>query len=272
MTDADRGSPAARTVEALLALSDGPKSLGQISETTNLPKPTAHRLLNQLIDANVVHQAPNQDYMLGVRALELGQALLNAPAWEQAFTARPELQDFARRTDETVTIHVRMGDYRMCIAEFESAQALRYVSSVGQTAALHVGAAGKVLLAFAARADREHYLGTLARRPGHPTADVAALRRELAKVRAAGWAESTGERIEGASAVSVPVYDGESGLVASLSVLGPTLRLGGKVRRALVPELHAMAVHMAGGSAVTSPAGGMAVTGATASEDGHVLR
>lgn len=268
MTDDGRASPAARTVEALLALSDGPKSLGQISETTNLPKPTAHRLLNQLIEVNVVHQAPNQDYMLGVRALELGQALLNAPAWEQAFAARPELQDFARRTGETVTIHIRMGDYRLCIAEFESAQALRYVGGLGQTAALHLGSAGKVLLAFAPEADREHYLATLDHPDGgrRPAVDVAGLRKELVRVRAAGWAESTGERIEGASAVSVPVRDADGGLLAGLSVLGPTLRLSSKVRRSLVPELQAMAAQMAGVSTLTAVAGG------SMAEDSRVRR
>ena len=253
----NQGGPAARTVQALLALSDGPRSLGQISETTHLPKPTAHRLLDQLIQADVVYQAPNQDYMLGVRALELGQALLNAPAWSQAFTARPELADFARRTGETVTMHVRLGDYRLCIAEFESTNVLRYVGGVGQTAALHVGSAGKILLAFAAESDCVQYLTSLAHPnggPGRPAVDIGGLRRKIAKVRAAGWAESTGERIEGASAVSVPVRDADGVLLACLSVLGPTMRLSDKVRRALVPELRTMATRI-GGVAVANGEG-----------------
>lgn len=250
MSDDTRISPAQRTVEALLALRNGPKSLGKISEETGLPKPTAHRLLGQLVDANVVYQLADQEYMLGVRAIELGQALLNAPAWEHAFVARPELKEFARTTGETVTLHVRMGNYRMCIAEFESVHALRYVGGVGLTAPLYLGSAGKVLLAFASERDRERYLTALERAAAHvgPTdhaLDISALRRTLHEVRTAGWAESTGERIEGASAVSVPVRGDDGSLVASLSVLGPTLRLGEEQRQKLVPELQRIAAQMA---------------------------
>jgi DNA-binding IclR family transcriptional regulator len=66
--------------------------------------------------------------------------------------------------------------------------------------------------------------------------DLDALRQELETVRRQGYAMSTGERIPGAAAVSVPVH-GLQGFLASLSVLGPADRLQKRRRLELVPLL-----------------------------------
>lgn len=242
--------PAARTIESLLALSHGPRTVTEIGDQAGLPKATVHRLLNQLVQIGMVYQAENQEYMLGVRALELGQALLNESAWSCAFVSRPELEALARQTGETVTLHVRIGDHRVCVAEHQSPHEIRYVGGVGQTVALHLGSAGKVLLAYAEHDIAEQYLRMLQGpasdgRTAMDAGDVARLRSVLRTVRKNGWAESTNERIVGASAVSVPVCSEDGALIVVLSVLGPTHRLGPGERRTFLPDLRDVAASMA---------------------------
>ncbi len=249
---ADEGTtgPAVRTIEALLALTQGPRTVTEISEEAGLPKATVHRLLNQLLQIGMVYQADNQSYMLGVRALELGQALLNEPAWSSVFMFRPELEELALQTGETATLHVRVGNQRVCIAEHQSPNALRYVGGVGQTVPLHLGSAGKVLLAFAGKDVVDQYLRSIQVRSANGSTpgdsdDAERLRQTIRRVRRSGWAESTGERISGASAISVPVLNHEGELMVVLSILGPTLRLGAEERRHLLPHLRRVATSMA---------------------------
>jgi DNA-binding IclR family transcriptional regulator len=97
---------------------------------------------------------------------------------------------------------------------------------VGTRIPLHIGASGKVILAFTDDEQRERLLDCLT----YETITSATisgrqqLAEELSLVRERGWAMSMGERIPGAAGVSVPVR-GASGLVLSLSLLGPAERL-----------------------------------------------
>jgi DNA-binding IclR family transcriptional regulator len=97
---------------------------------------------------------------------------------------------------------------------------------VGSRIPLHVGASGKVILAFTEADERERILDGLSYE-AFTSATISRRERlveELTLVRQRGWAMSMGERIPGAAGVSVPVR-GASGLVLSLSLLGPAERL-----------------------------------------------
>jgi DNA-binding IclR family transcriptional regulator len=55
--------------------------------------------------------------------------------------------------------------------------------------------------------------------------DWDVLLEELRTVRSQGWAESHGERVRGAFAVSAPIFDERGEVVAAVSILGPEARL-----------------------------------------------
>ena len=79
----------------------------------------------------------------------------------------------------------------------------------------------------------------VARLTGRTIVDPARLRRSLAEIRRRGYAVTSDERVEGASAVSAPVRDGTGRVVAGLTISGPTYRFTpDRVRRftALVLE------------------------------------
>jgi DNA-binding IclR family transcriptional regulator len=227
-----------RAIDILIALSDDPRTLTEVARATGLPKGTAFRLLSSLGHENLVVKAPESNlYMLGPGFLRVIQGVLTGIG---AITrvAKPALTSLWDETRETVAIHVRVGAERVCVEELPSPQPIRYMSDVGLAVPLWIGSAGKVLLAFMKDADREKVLSTLTPGPqldGTPF-ELEAFRKELVDVRRRGWATSSGERIVGAAAVSVPIQAGP-GFLASLSVLGPTTRLSRKRRVDLVPAL-----------------------------------
>jgi len=248
LIQSEANGPAAKTIELMLCLAKGPRSLNVISKETRIPKPTCHRLLSQLVDIEVVYETLDKEYMLGVGALRLGQALVHDQVWGMAFASRGELQDLASITGETVALHIRLDHDRVCVAESESSQALRYTAGVGQAVPLHTGSAGKVLMAYSDAALQERYFRTvqLTALTSESESDPVEFRKILQQVRSRGWAESSGERIPGASAVSVPVADNQGNLVMALSILGPTFRLDADRRRELVPLMQSVADRLGG--------------------------
>jgi DNA-binding IclR family transcriptional regulator len=227
-----------RGIDILMSLANGPKTLTEVKSETGLSKGTAFRLLASLNYENlVVKEAHSNLYMLGPGFLRLFQGVMQGVGAITA-VAKPALASLWEETEETVAVHVRVGNERICIEELPSALPIRYVSTLGAAAPLHVGAAGKVLIAFMEPEEMEKTLQGLPLLPvtDSTISDLGALRQELEIVRNQGYAMSTGERIPGACAVSVPV-SGLQGFLASLSVLGPADRLPRKRRLELVPRL-----------------------------------
>lgn len=227
-----------RSIGILMALANGARTLTDVTRATGLSKGTAFRLLASLNYEQLVVKDPAANvYLLGPGFLRMFQGVMG-DLGSIGTLARPQLEELWQRSGETVTLHVSIGAERICVAELPSPQPIRYVSTVGATAPLHVGSAGKVLLAFLdpTRLERTLAALSLTAMTGATTTDPAVLRQELEAVARQGWAMSTGERITGASAISIPVSGGP-GVLASLSVLGPSDRLTAQARMALLPEL-----------------------------------
>jgi DNA-binding IclR family transcriptional regulator len=225
-----------RGIEILKALTEGPKSVTQIASETGLAKGTAFRLLASLGHHQFVVREPGSSrYLLGPGLLPLVQEITTTFGWIGSLAGEP-LRELWQRTGETVTVHVRIGTNRACVEELPSEQPVRYTASVGATDPIHVGSAGKVLLAFLDEDDLQKLMPHL--RLGAVTSRSITSRQqldeELRRTRELGWAESEGERIEGAAAVSVPVR--LPGMLAALSVLGPVQRMNADERARIVPQ------------------------------------
>ena len=217
----------ARAVDVLLALGKGPRRLAEISEEAGLSKTTAYRILATLRHKGMVLQDENNgSYRLGPACFHVMSSVVSGHAGFP-FDADRDLEVLRDRTQETVTVHVRAGLSRICIQELPSPQAIRYTAGLGASAGIHVGSAGKILLAFLDAAEREALLTAQELRPMTATTvtDVRELRRQLDEVTERGTAFSTGERVAGAVGVSAPVFDGSGAVIAALSVLGPEARI-----------------------------------------------
>lgn len=231
-----------RAVDVLRVLARGPASLTEVAQATGLPKGTAFRILGSLRYEDMVVKDPlDNRYMLGTGFLRLTRNPLQGLAAVAAL-ARPALTEVWRSTEETITLHARLGPDRVCVEELQSPHPIRYMAGVGVRAPLHVGSAGKVLLAFMPADERERILRRVPLEPMTPRTivDAEALVAELDEVRARGWAGSAGERVPNAAAISVPVRVRED-LVLALSILGPADRLTEDRQMAALDDLRAAA-------------------------------
>lgn len=205
-----------------------------ISQRLGLHKSTTHRLLSVLKKKGLVVMDPTtQLYSLGPALIDLAWIVLRQQ--DLRTICRPFMEQLRQVTNETVSLHIRMGHKRVCVEELESDQEVKYSQALGLTAPLHVGAPGKALLAFLPEAELERLLQTLPLAPITPETitDLPALQAELDQTRARGYAVSVGERSVWAAAVAAPIRDRSGQTVAAVSVMGPSHRLTAEVLPAL---------------------------------------
>ena len=220
--------------------------LTDISQRLGLHMSTTHRLLSLLKKKRLITaDAASQLYSLGPGVVELAWIILRQQQDLRTLCA-PYLERLRQATNETVSLYIRMGDCRVCIEELESGQEIKYSQTVGLTAPLHVGAPGKVLLAFLPPAELEALLAALPLTAvtSHTITDYEQLLEELATVRQRGYAVSVGERSPWASAAAAPIWDWSGKPIAALSVLGPSHRLTSEVLPALGQQVQQVALEV----------------------------
>jgi DNA-binding IclR family transcriptional regulator len=202
-----------------------PVTLGYVRSALDMPKSSTHRLLNELAALGIVRRTEDGRYSLGPRLLYWGEAA--ADTFDLRVVAEQPMRRLRDHLEESVHLYVREHDTRICIAAVEGRQVLRPFIQLGRPLPLRVGAAGKLLLAFADRQVQELELGRAREdAPSLPNARGTMLEEHLEQIRTQRWATSVGEREEGVSAAATAIVDARDRVVAALCISAPTTRLG----------------------------------------------
>ncbi|MCC6468910.1 MAG: IclR family transcriptional regulator [Alphaproteobacteria bacterium] len=228
----------AKGLDVLEALSDEEEAgLSDLARKMGLSGPTLFRLLATLAACGYVQKSAANRYRLTLKTWEIGaRAVRRIGLREQA---HPHMERLATELDETVHLSVLQGDGIVVIDKVDCANPVRVDTFVGLRAPLHGSATGKAILAFLPEATLDELLPSrLLRHTDATIIDRAALLRELAQVRRAGWARNREEWRPGVCAAAVPVRDATGTVVAALSVTVPSSRFANDVvRDRLVPAL-----------------------------------
>lgn len=212
----------ARIVQALVPVTDA--GVTELADEVGVSKATVHNHLATLEALGVV-RAENGRYRLGLKLLDVGMAIRDG--MEVPTVARPEVTALAESSGESAAVLVRE-DREAVYADVRDPDRNDRRVRLGSRVPLHATAGGKVLLAYESPDAVDAYCADgLTRHTGRTVTDPADLRAELRSVADRGVAYDRGEYFEGMRGVAAPVR-GESGVVASVSVLGPGERLSGK--------------------------------------------
>jgi IclR family acetate operon transcriptional repressor len=210
----------------------GELGTNELARRTGVNASTVSRLLATLAAAGYVDQAANGRYRLGIRLVQLGNAVVDRLDLREV--ARPELERLVDAVGETVTLSVE-GDHEAITVDFaRSPSSVQGVAQVGRPSVAHATATGKVMLAWG-RATIPP--GPLKRYTSRTIADPRLLAREIELVRARGWARAVGEREADLAAIAAPVRGSRGELAAILGIQGPTTRLDAKARAAALEAL-----------------------------------
>jgi IclR family transcriptional regulator, KDG regulon repressor len=229
-----------RALSLLEALAEtrGEIGIAELSRRVGLHVSTTHRLLATLIPPGYARQNPDTGrYALGPKVLHLAECFQGQVDLRRL--ARPVLEQLCRDTSETANLVILDGRGVLYLDKVESPPSLRIFSRIGRRASLYCTVAGKILLAFRPRTERQALLGrgTLERLTSHTITAAGLLQRELDKVQEQGFALDREECEEGATCIAAPVLDAGGAVEAALSISAPTVRFTHRRIEELIPSL-----------------------------------
>ena len=224
-------------VSLVLDTFDGPGrlTLAQVVRRTGLPRSSAHRMLERLVQLRWLRRS-GRDYELGMRLVELGSLAVHQDRLHRAAT--PLLHDLHRATGLVVHLAVLDGSDVVYLEKIGDRMAAAIPTRVGGRQPAHCAAVGKAMLAYNEEADVVD-LGT--RKTKYSISTPAQLTAELAKVRAHGVAFDREESLAGFGCVAAAIgAPGEA--VAAVSVCGPMNRMMFDQRLAAPVRMTAMGI------------------------------
>jgi IclR family transcriptional regulator, pca regulon regulatory protein len=219
-------------------------TLSEVARHCDLTRAAARRFLLTLADLGYV-RTDGRLFRLTPRVLDLGYAYLSSLSLPEV--AAPHLERLVEEVHESSSMSVLDGDDIVYVARVPMARIMTVAINVGTRFPAYATSMGRVLLAGLPEKVLEEYLGrvTLRRLAARTTTSVDALRAELTRVRAQGYAIVDQELEGGLRAVAAPVRDKSGTTVAAINVSSHASRSSmEKIRRELVPKLRAAAARI----------------------------
>lgn len=246
----DGGTPALRLFALLeiIARKDRLFSLQNLVDELGLPKPTLHRMLQQLEAAGMIaRDGDRRLYGSGPRLRRMAENLLINNTVHGA--RRQVLHQLVREVGESSSIVTCVGHEVLCLDRVETAAPLRFHRRPGSRVPIHCSAGGKLFLAQMTSLQRRRLLGytVLPRYTGKTLISSEQLDVEIERVRNDGYAIDNEEFLPGLLCVGVLVPS-PNGVKSNLAVIvqGPAMRVTPEKSLQYLPSLQRAAVSLAG--------------------------
>ena len=218
--------------------------LTDIVELSGISRPTAHRILQVLMQEGAVEQdASTRRYMVGPEISLLG--LSRVARLPVKNIAEPYLRHIAEQTGDTVFLTIRSGFDSICVDRKIGSYPVKVLSiEVGARRPLGISVSGQVLLAFAREEDVEEVLVGNEQRIAMHQLTLDEVRSRIESTRAAGYAYAVTGVVPGTRAVAVPVFSNQQ-VTASITLSAMAERLTPERLASVVPLMQLQAAQIA---------------------------
>jgi len=210
------------------AASEAP--ISEVADAVGLSRSTTYRIGERLRELGFLEvNAATGRWRLGREAVQLGVVALQST---DVMQVAPELlRVLLEMAGEAVNLAVFDADSMVLLYREQGPQSVTISSRLGSHRPMHASSLGKAFLAAMQESERRILLGRipLKRYTGDTIASAAALDREIAVIRARGYAIDRGEFEATLACCAAAVFDHRRLPVAAISVSGPAERV--------VPEL-----------------------------------
>ena len=219
----------------IVAGAPGPVRFSALQEGSGFPKGTLHRLVRTLIDERYLTET-ERGYRLGARPFQLAHRVWDG--FDLRAAAAPELRRLADTVGEAARLGVIEAGQVLYIDQCDAANEVRVGSAVGMRAPVHATALGKAIAAHLDEAGRRDVVASdLTRLTDATITGVADLDRQLAVVKARGYAVNLGEAHDEVVGVAAPILDHRARPIGAVGIVGPAFRLSEERLHALGREV-----------------------------------
>ena len=214
-------------------------SLQELSEETQLPKPTLHRMLQQLETAGLLQRSVDgRHYGTGVRLRRLAEKLLLNDVSHGARHA--VLRHLVEEVGESCNLTALSGSEVIYLDRVETAAPLRFYLQPGSRVPVHCSASGKIFLSEMTHSQRQRLLAHAPLEAFTPKTltQMDQLEQEIKQIKRQGFALDNEEFLPGLLCVAmlVPNASGRSNLC--VAVQAPIMRLTVDKAMQLLNPLH----------------------------------
>lgn len=215
-----------RLLRALGSAGAAGLTTSEAARRTDLPRPTAHRLLNGLAEQGLVdRERDTGDWHIGPELYLLGGVA--ASRYDVTKHARDILASLAAQTGESAYFSAARGYESVCLLEEEGSFPLRsHVLHIGIRFPFGVASAGLAMLTHLPQHEAEDYLvDTELSRDWGRAHTRSAIRARVRAGRETGYVVNPGLIVEGSWGIGAAVFDPSGRPAWALSVTGVESRL-----------------------------------------------
>lgn len=212
-----------RAIAILRQFQDGnTHRISSIAERTGLGQSTVHRLVRTLVDEGMLEQSlSDTSYRLSIGSAVVGRVAIarfaNSRAAHELATVRETL-------GEGTSFGIPSDGKAFVLLRYTSDSDGASTESEVLGGPPHACVLGKVFLAFGALDWDDVGPEPYRRYTPHTITHAAPLRADLDRTRERGYALLHDERVDGSTAVGVPVFAGDGTVTAAFSVYGDNAR------------------------------------------------
>ncbi len=222
MANGDGAVKSAERVASLLELLGEhrtPMRLIEIAQALEIPRSSAHGLLQTLMAKELVVRDEAQRYRIGIKLFSLAAAAVDLLDIREL--ARPVMETLCLRTGATCNLAVLDGHDVLYIEKVEDRSSpVRLVTHVGARLPAHVTSLGKVLVGELPLAERNAWLSShrFDKMTHRTRTNASAFTEDLDAYAVNGFAVDNQEFHEAITGIAAPVRDHTKATVASLSL------------------------------------------------------
>lgn len=250
VTELNGDTPTLRLIALLevIAAKDQRCSLQALVEETGLPKPTLHRMLQQLESAGLLQRdGDGRSYGTGTRLRRLAENLLLNDTHHGA--RHSVLRHLVEEVGESCNLTALAGNEVVYLDRVETAAPLRFYLHPGSRVPAHCSASGKILLAQLSPAQRQRLLAhaPLTKYTAKTVTTLARFEKEIERVQADGFALDNEEFLPGLLCIAVLVPPSDARASTSnlcIAMQAPSLRLSIAQAKKRLPALQRAALAM----------------------------
>ena len=198
----------------------------ELSNRLNLHKNNVFRLLATLETKGYIEQnKATENYRLGVKSLELGQAFIKQLGFVRPL--KPFLEEIVEKCNETAYIGTIRQSSVVYLDVEEANQTVKVANQVGWRLPIHCTAIGKAQIAYVSEEELEKLgiLDHMERFTPNTIVNKAEFIKHIKEVAKRGYAIDNEECNPGVRCVGAPVRDYTGRVVGGISVCGPSFRM-----------------------------------------------
>ncbi|HPO04073.1 MAG TPA: IclR family transcriptional regulator [Bacillota bacterium] len=216
-----------RGLEILFILSEHKsKGVTELANDLQVNKSTVFRLLETMEKRGLIQQDERTaKYRLGIGVLQISDGLVRN--LDIISLSRPIMKQLMDSTKESVHLCTFSSDKVYVVDQVKSNYAMKVSAAIGQDEPIHCSSVGKCILAYLPEERIERILNETEFIPYTKKTKTTkeAIQKELAEIRAGGYAIDDEELSEGVRCLAAPIYNHRGEVKNCIGISGPSLRI-----------------------------------------------